>query len=146
MGREPWSRDLRGLALTGIGVLGAAVLVFSCSPDSGFNTVSDYDVVATHYCPGTDFSALASYVMPDTIMHMRDSGDGGDDLPREHDALILGLVRENLAALGYEEEADPGTERPDVYVVVWATTGQWLTSSTEGWWGMWDWYPHWPPS
>lgn len=138
---------LRRPLLMGAGALAALILLFSCSPDAGFNTVSDYDVVATYYDPDADFKSLGTYAMPDTIIHFRDPDDvSSGDLSREHDELILGLVRTNLEALGYEEETDPGSNEADVYVIVWVTLAEWLSSSTENWWDTWDWYLHWPPS
>jgi hypothetical protein len=137
----------RALAL-GAGALAALILGCSCSPDPGFDTLSDYDVVATHYLPDVDFSALSTYAMPDTIIHFRDpEDDTSADLSRVHDQYILDLVRTNLEALGYTEVEYPGTTATDVFVVVWATPSDWLASSTEQWWGMWEWYlpPSWGP-
>ena len=127
------------------GLLAAIVLLISCNPDAGFNTVGDYDVVATYYDPDADFDSLATYAMPDTIIHFRDpDGTSSEEVSRDYDELILGLVRTNLEAMGYEEETDPGSHEPDVYVVVWVTLTDWLSTSTEDWWDMWGWYPHWP--
>jgi hypothetical protein len=85
--------------------------------------------------------------MPDTVMHFRDPDDEtSGDVSREYDDLVLGLVRSNLEALGYTEETDPGDNPPDVFVIVWVTTAEWLSNSSEDWWDMWGWYPHWPTS
>ena len=133
--------------MTAAGALAVLSLLFSCSPDSGFNTVGDYDVVATHYDPRANFKSLSTYAMPDTVIHFRDPDDtSSTDLSREYDGLILGIVRTNLEALGYEEEADPGANPPDVYVIVWVTLSEWLANSSEDWWDLWGWYPHWPTS
>jgi hypothetical protein len=133
--------------ILGAGALAAMAPLFSCAPDSGFNTIQDYDVVATHYDPKTDFSSLRTYSMPDTLIHRRDPEDASSvNLSREHDQLVLTLVRDNLEDLGYEEEADPGSNRPDVYVIVSATLTEWLANASEDWWDYWGWYPHWPPS
>ncbi len=141
------SRLRRGLA--GAGALAAVlVLLFSCSPDSGFNTVRDYDVVATFYDPEVDFTEFGTYAMPDTIVHFRDPADtASSDLSREYDDLVLDLVRTNLEALGYTEASDPIADPPDVYVVVWVTLSEWLANSSEDWQDMWDWYlpPSWGP-
>lgn len=134
-------RGLWRAQVLGAAALTALVLVLSCSPDSGFNTVKDYDVVATHYDPEVDFTTLSTYAMPDTIIHFRDPDDtSSSDLSREHDELVLGLVRANLEAMGYVRETNPGTSPPDVYVVVWVTLAEWLASSSEDWWEMWEWY------
>jgi hypothetical protein len=135
---------LRMLPLLG-GAIVLALFLLSCEPDSGFNTVADYDVVATFYEPDAVFDTLSTYAMPDTVMHFRDPDDTSSaDVSREHDELILGLVRTNLAWLGWQEETDPGDNPPDVFVIVWVTTTEWLHNSSEDWWDLWDWYPHWP--
>lgn len=140
-------KELRWPLVMGAGVLASMAALFSCAPDSGFNTIRDYDVVATHYDPNTDFKTLRTYAMPDTIVHRRDPEDTSTvGLSREHDQLILALVRDNLEDLGYEEEADPGPNRPDVYVIVSATLTKWLANASEDWWAYWGWYPYWPPS
>jgi hypothetical protein len=129
------------------GAVLAALFLLSCKPDSGFNTVSDYDLVATFYAQDAVFDTLNTYAIPDTVMHFRDPDDtSSDDISREFDGLLLDLVRTNFEALGYEEEADPGSNPPDVFVVVWVTTAEWLQNSSEDWWDMWGWYPHWPPA
>lgn len=126
-------------------VMFMALGLTGCESDSGFNTVRDYDLVATFYAPGARFDSLMTYAMPDTVMHLRDPGDTtGTDLTAEFDDLVLELVRSNLDALGYTEATEPGSEPPDVFVVVWATTAEWLSSSSEDWWDLWRWYPHWP--
>ena len=134
---------LRPLA-AGAGVLMALALA-ACEPDSGFNTVRDYDLVATFYATDARFDPPATYAMPDTVMHFHEPGDtSGMDLSREFDDLILELVRSNLDALGYTEETEPASNPPDVFVVVWATTTDWLSNSSQDWWNLWRWYPHWP--
>ena len=60
--RSSWAGPLRGLKA--VGLIAALVIVPSCTPDSGFNTVSDYDIVATYYAPDTEFDSLETYVMP----------------------------------------------------------------------------------
>lgn len=146
-GRRPTGPALRWSLIVGAAVLAAMAPLFSCAPDSGFNTLGDYDVIATHYDPNTDFKTLSTYALPDTVVHRRDPEDTSSvNLPREYDQLILTLVRGNLEALGYEEEADPGSNRPDVYVIVSATLTKWLANASEDWWAYWGWYPYWPPT
>ncbi len=129
------------------GLLVALALLFSCSPDSGFNTVRDYYVVATYYDPDADFASRATYAMPDTIIYFRGPDDTSSaEPPGGRDDLILDLIRTNLAALGYAEERDPGSSEPDVFVAVSVGLVDWLSTSTADWWDRWGWYPHWPIS
>ena len=139
---------MRGPALAAVAGLAWALLVLAaCSPDSGFNTVSDYDVVATFYDPEARFDSLRTYAMPDTVIHYRDPDvESDEEISREYDGLVLDLVRANLEALGYVEEPNPGSTEPDVYVIVWVTMFDWLSTSPGEWWDIWGWYPHWPPS
>ena len=142
-----WRSGFRHPLPAAAGLLAALLLLISCNPDSGFNTVSDYDVVATYYDPDADFAGLTTYTMIDTIIHFRDPNDTSSiDLPRDLDGLVLDLVRTNLEALGYVEKTFPWLEEPDVYIVVWVTMADWLSSSTDEWWDVWGWYPHWPVS
>jgi hypothetical protein len=142
-----WRSGLPRVLLSAVGLIAALLLLLSCDPDAGFNTVSDYDVVATFYDPDADFDSLSTYAMPDTIIHFRDPEDTSDvEITREYDELVLNLVRTNLEDLGYVEEADPGENEPDVFVIVGVTMAGWLSSSTDEWWDRWGWYLHWPPS
>ncbi len=124
-----------------VSVLSAAlVLIMSaCAPDSGFNTVADYDVVVTLYDEDYNFSTVETYFLPDTIIHLVEEGDD-DDLGRDYDEFILNLVRENIEALGYVE-ADTNVTDPDVYFVVDAASIDFVGWSY--WYDYWYWYPGW---
>jgi hypothetical protein len=125
----------------------AGLWLCGCSPEAGFNTMADYDVVATHYRPEKDFGALSTFALPDTIVHCADPASPLErEISREFDGLILSLVRDNLEALGYVEETDPGHSHPDVYVIVTAVTTDWRENSGPDRWDCWEWYPYWPVS
>ncbi len=122
------------LALT---VVGALLLLWSCTPDSGFNTASDYDVVVTHYDPDVDFQTYKTYYLADSVAYLKDPEDTSTIIrDPEIDELILATVDENLRAYGYQPmtEQDEGNP-PDLYVPVSLTTTKWL--------GMY--YPYYPP-
>lgn len=79
-----------------------ALILGSCYPDSGFNSVSDYDVVATHYDTQANFDTLRTYAMPDSIFHLTEDGKDDSRLSRNHDTFILNRIRDNMEAKGYE--------------------------------------------
>jgi len=139
-------RTARLPLMTALAAGALSALLPCCSPDSGFNTVADYDVVATHFNPETDFGAFNAFALPDTVVHLRaPDGESGADLSRDYDSLIVATIRENIEAMGYryvpEESLD--LHMPDVFVLVSASLAEWATGSGD-WWERWGWYPHWP--
>jgi hypothetical protein len=127
--------------LTAIAVLsaGLGLMLSACEPDSGFNTVADYDVVVTLYDENFNFTTAETYFLPDTIIHLVDEGDD-DNISRDHDEFILNLVRENIEDLGYVE-ADTNVTDPDVYFLVDVASADFVGWSY--WYDYWYWYPGW---
>jgi hypothetical protein len=126
----------------------AAFLFMACAPDSGFNTVDDYDVVVTIYDKDFNYNSLASYTLVDTVMHIIDEDNPEEEISREYDDLILTTVDNNMKAYGYREITDPQQETPDVFVVIQVTnskhTGAGYVPGYGGWCGYWCYYPGWP--
>ena len=122
--------------------VGLAVLA-ACAPDTGLNSVDDYDVVVTLYDKTADFGAISTYLMPDSIVHFEDDQNPGKALSREYDDLILERVEYNLQAIGYRKETDPENREPDLYVLVSATSSLWYAAGYS-WWPRWGWWPYWP--
>lgn len=114
----------------------AAAVLMTCypSPDLG---VGDYDTVITMRTEGAEFSGFSTYAVPDTVISRPDSGTVSDELT----GLIVGDIKRNMEQLGYQEEADPKNNPPDVVVIAGAITrdqyGAWLGYPWFGWWG---WY------
>ena len=141
-------------------VLGLAVLllavavIWSCAPDSGFNSISDYDVVVTQYSDSGKFGTYQTYSMPDSVVQLYDPDkDPPDPLDPALESLILTQVALNMERYGYTREMDPETNPPDVFVFNEVTTTQWIGytyypwSGYWGWWGGWGWggyYPGYP--
>lgn len=121
----------------------AAVALLSCAPETGLDTIEDYDVVVTLYDKTVDYGTIGTYLMPDSIVHFQDPENPGRQLGREHDDLILERVEYNLQAIGYTKETDPGDTEPDVYVLVSATSSRWYAAAYS-WWPRWGWWPYWP--
>ena len=78
------SRDMRYRRLKAPGamllVALAAVLLASCTPESGLQTADDYDVVVTLYDKEADFGSVRTYLMPDSIVHFEDPQSPGQPL------------------------------------------------------------------
>jgi len=147
-------RLLRLCALLSVAVVTGAFL-WSCSPDSGLNAISDYDVVVTTYVPGADYGGIRTYVVPDTVALIIDPDDAyPDTIGRDLEVLILSKVAEQLDLLGYEAGPDTGSTPPDILVPVAVTTTEYSGTYWEyypGWghyypwwgWGGWGyWYPY----
>jgi len=117
---------------------------WSCAPDSGFNSIADYDVVITTYVPGADFGGMQTYAMPDSVAHIVDQDNPPiEEVTREFDELILATVAGQLELLGYVEEPDPENNPPDIFVPV-AVSASSVTGIYYDWYPVWGWYPWWP--
>jgi hypothetical protein len=130
----------------------AGLLLFSCTPGSEL-TVEESDVVVTVYDPSVDFSAITTYAMPDTVIHLLGEDEEDDDISREYDQAILDLIAANFDARGYVRIPEDSPDPPDVLVLVSATTTDyWYAYSYYGYWGGWYWgypgygwgYPYYP--
>lgn len=121
----------------------ALVFLTSCYPGDEVE-YKDLDLVATVYDKGANFQEFTTFVMPDTIVHIKDTLNEGknDDLSRLYDNFILGEVRQNLLGYGYVEETNPLINHPDLVVTVSA-----MATTTYYAWDYypyyWDWYGGW---
>jgi hypothetical protein len=132
---------LKFLSASAMASVGAAILLLLCScyPSSDFSSVADYDVVLTQYDEQQDFSEYLTFFMEDTVYHYKDPEDTSeDDISRQHDALILSAIKDNLIALNYQFKADADSADPsDLYIVVGV--------SASDWYSVWyPWYPSYP--
>jgi len=119
-----------------------ALLVAGCYPDK-IDYVDEYDLAGTLYDEGADFGSYSTFTVVDTIVHITDDGEDDPNLSRDHDQLILGLVRENMTQNGYTEITSPDSmNMPDLVLFVQA-----LSSDFYQYWGYywdyWSWYPGW---
>jgi hypothetical protein len=120
-------------------ILATSFLFYSCAPDSGFNSVDDYDVVITLYESGVDFATFLTFIMPDSIVHLGDS----TDINMDYDGLILTEVEDQFEACGYTVELNPDVNPPDFVVLVSTVSTDWLVYYGYDWWYYWGWYPGW---
>jgi hypothetical protein len=118
------------------------VWIISCYPD-GPETTEDLDLVGTMYDKEFDFTAVNTFSLPDTIIHIVEDG-GESDMDRTHDELIIDRVRDHMISLGYTEEPLDTLDPANVVLLITAIS----TTSTgiyydPAWWGYWGWWPGW---
>jgi len=133
---------------SGIPLLLALALLAGCSPDSGFNSISDYDVVVTNFDPEADFQVYTTFAVADTLLEL--GRPEGDDTPLPE--WLKDLIRDEIIAqmekLNYTFEPDPVSNGPDVIIVAGITQTRW-TGYVPGYpwypgWGWGPWYPWYP--
>lgn len=97
-------------------IAGIAVALTGCYP-GGAEYTTDTDLVYTNYDPAYDFDSVQTYYLGDSIRHIVDEGATIDT---KYDAYILGEIKSNLDALGWQEFDLNDTlsgDKPDVVVV-----------------------------
>jgi len=140
-------KGLKLLALCSLAcvVLAGAVILAGCYPGE-ISSVDELDLVVTLRDKDTDFSALTTYWMPDTVIHIceiqveEQEASCPNELDRRFDAQILSEVRENLQDMGFTEVAD--SSQADVFVVVAANATDNYGGYTYYPW-YWGGYPGW---
>lgn len=114
--------------------------VLAC--DSGRITGDEQtDIVAAFRDPSTAFDAIATYALPDSVVHL--TTDRAEETPaaltRELDGRILDRVRTHLDARGYAHEPEPDRNPTDVVVLVSAIAtpnfASWTNYPWFDWWG-----------
>jgi Domain of unknown function (DUF4136) len=121
-------------------VLILPALILGCYPGDR-DDLEDFDTVTTIHDEDTDFRAIQTYVLPDTVIHIQgEDGDDDDDveLSREFDEHLLKHVRENMNARGYQEISGP--TRPDAVVTVSAFGTEVTEVYYNYWCDYWGWY------
>jgi hypothetical protein len=92
------------VSLLSILILGSMVLLQACFP-FGPEDIEDFDIVGTFYDENINFSTFKRYAMPDTIVHVDNSGVS--TRTGDFDALILDQVAANMGAIGYTRVDNP---------------------------------------
>lgn len=142
------SKFLSASAVASVGVA-LLLLLLSCYPSSDFSSLADYDVVLTQYDENQDFGDYETFFVDPTVYHYKDpEDDSEDDIGRQHDALIITTIKDNLSAAGYLEKADADSADPsDLLIVVGITSSKWYSvwypwyPGYCDWWGYCGWYP-----
>ena len=122
-----------------------ALTLTACFPDD-ITSAEELDTVTTLFAQQTDFGAIGTYVLVDSVVFIDADGEGGDDesdISHAFDDQVLAAIRSNMNAAGYTEVSGPAASTADIAVL--ATT---TSSTTVGigydWWLYWGWYPYWP--
>jgi len=139
------------LVIALIGLL-SALFLWSCYPDSGLTSASDFDLIITQYDNTKDYSTYTTYFLVDSIEHIIPEGEE-DNVSREYDQQILGRVAKNMDDLNYQRIIDTtGVGIPNLAIKVSATTTTfqgwtWYPGWWGGWWGGYPpgWGPWYPP-
>jgi hypothetical protein len=119
-------------------------LIWGCYPQ-GAEYTEELDVVVTKHQPEYDFSAKATYAMPDEIVIITGNlveGEEPEFMPDENAARILGMIEQNMTALGYDRVLVD--EDPDLLLM----PASWETTTVIYWYDYWyywwgGYYPGW---
>jgi hypothetical protein len=139
-----------------LSIAGMLIMLVGCAPDSGFNNVSDYDVVVTHYDPEADFQQYTTFAVLDTLLEYGRPEGEESSLPEALKDLIFDQITAQMIAYGYTLENDPLNNAPDILMVAGVTQTRWTGYVPGypwypccGWGGPWypgyPWYPGWSP-
>ena len=130
-------------------VFGIVLLVMGgCAPDSGFNSISDFDVVVTHYDPEADFQTYTTFAVADTVAHLGNPSGNDDGISKAIDPIIIDEITTQMIRMGYTLENNPENNLPDLFMLPGITVSTW-TGYVPGYpwypgygWG--GWYPYYP--
>ena len=131
-------------------IVAGVLLVGGCYPH-GPEYVEEMDVVLTKHNDEYDFTAKATYAMPDKIVKITGDVMEGEEpsfIPDINAQVILGTIAGNMDDLGWvrvDVEDDP-----DILLLpaAWETTTIYYYYDYWYWWygGYWGWYyPYYPP-
>jgi len=111
--------------------LSAAVVVLqSCYPYDD-QTSADSDVVATFYDDGTDFSALVTYALQDTVFELDSNGDlDPADISANNAQQILNSINNNMQEMGFTKATVPASA--NVYLAAIVTSSTWVSGGCYG--------------
>lgn len=110
-----------------------AFSVGSCYP-GGIEYYSDTDIVFTSYEPEFDFSALATYSMPDTIVKITGDADDPEYIDEPYNTEILNMIESNMESLGWTRVEDPADADLTLFPASWTNTTIYY------WYDYWCWY------
>jgi len=120
-------------------------LLWGCYP-GGPDYAEEMDVSITKHNPDYDFTAKATYAMPDSIVKITGNiaeGDKPEFIPDEAAEQILGMIEDNMTSLGWQRV--DVSANPDMLLSVasWETTTvYYYYDYWYWWWG--GYYPYWP--
>jgi hypothetical protein len=117
----------------------SGLLIVACYPD-GQEYTSDYNLVGAAYDPEFNFDAATTFVLPDSIVLIKDENDNKKYLTADQQQQIVNNVRNNLLAMGWIDSTYAAVDTvPDVILTI---TG--IATKTSGaYWDYWYWYGGW---
>lgn len=115
-------------------------LISACYPD-GAEYVDELDLVITVENPDANYSALSTYVIPDTIMFI--SNNENARLDEEVEQQILQQVNNRFQQNGWVASNAPASNGSDVLIAVSLLENVNLNIITGGWWNYWGGWPGW---
>ena len=112
------------------------LLAISCYPE-GPEYTSDYDLVGSVHDPDFFESiSTSTFIMPDTIVVIKDENDTKEYLTDEQEQIILNKIRSNFEEWGWIDSTSTADTMPDVVITVTA-----IATKVQGaWWYYWGWY------
>jgi hypothetical protein len=137
--REVYRGMIRGSALLALVVM-AGLAMISCYPSSPTDA-EEFDVVVTFYDQETDFTAVTTFSMPDSIATIEIAGSENIEPSHAFDEEILAQIRDNLVARGYQYEPNPDQNTPDFVVLVGsAAATEYDPYASQPWFSYWSWW------
>jgi len=129
-----------------ITALAMMLALAGCYPDESAS-IDDLDIVLTTYDSTFDFSGIATYIMPDTVIAILDPDNPSNNKEYDHayDAVMLSEVAGQFADLGYERLTDTLLQKPDAGVMLSVISTTYSGAYLYDWYYYWGYYPYWPP-
>lgn len=125
------------------GALAGVAAVLAC--DSEQITAGErQDIVAAFRDAGTEFDVIATYALPDSVVHLTTdrAAETPSEITRDLDDRILARVRMHLDGRGYDHEPEPHRNPIDVVVLVSAIATPNFTSwANYPWFDWWGFFP-----
>jgi hypothetical protein len=118
---------------------GLFLAVASCYPGD-VTTLSELDVVLSFQNPETNYGALLTYAMPDTVVQI-DEDSSAVKINHDYDSDIVAKAKARLDNYGWTEVSFPA-DTPDVFVLASVVADEYTayTYYPGYWWGYWGWY------
>ncbi len=119
-------------------------LLQSCYP-GGAETINELDLVATSYDQNYDFAKVRTYVLPDSVVHIKDQY-GRDLINPAFDEYVLREIANQMEVRGFVrlDSANSANQKADVVVLAAVSSSTNVNvSSAGGLWDSWGWYSGW---
>jgi len=122
--------------------LALAVGLYSCYPGDEI-TAADTDIVATFFDKEADFATKLTYAIRDSIIRLDEDGNPIFNETGPNDQLAISRIKQNMTDAGFQliEDPDTLTNRPDVFVIVFANNSTWVSGGCYSTWYSW-YYPY----